>query len=294
MNKSQTRYLVASIVLHIVVFGALFLSAYFQRKPEPPRVIVAALVQGGGKVEPAPAPPEPKPLPPEPEPPKPKPPEPPKPKPEPPKPDPEKQRVEQERKEKQRIQDEERKLEERRIKEDAQRKLQEEKKKKQEEEQQRKEDEKRQKQAVEDERKRMLDEERKEIEETKRQRELEAKRARDALAAAAAAEQAARDAAIVGAAQAQWGDLIAARVRKFWQRPMGSADNFQCLVEVKMLPSAEVISARVVRSCGSAALDRSVEQAVVKASPLPPPPDSRAMPSDRTLNITFCPNAGGC
>lgn len=284
--KFQTRYLVASIVLHVVVFGALFLTALFHRIPEPPRVMVAALIQGAAKAAPpAPAPVEPKPEPPKPEPPKPV---------EPPKPKPPEDPQEKERKEKQRVQDEERKLEQRRIKEDAERKLQEEKKKKQEEQQKKAEEERLRKKEVEDERKRMLDEEQKAIDDAKRQREIDDKRRRDALAAQAAAEQAARDAAAVGAAQATWGDLISARVRKFWQRPMGSADNFRCVVEVKMLPSAEVISARVVRSCGSAALDRSVEQAVLKASPLPPPPDPRAMPPDRTLNITFCPNPNAC
>ncbi len=290
--KPQTRYLVASVLLHVIVFGSLFLSAFFHRKPPQIQVIEAALVQGGkpAKAAPVPAPePVPEPPAPVPEPPKP---EPPKPKPEPPKPSPEevqKKKAEQE---------EARKQEAKRIKEEADRKLQEEKKKKQEEQQKKAEEERLRKEELArlqkeeaDERKRMLEEERRQIEEARRQREAEEKARRDALAAAAAAEQAARDAAIVGAAQAQWGDLIAARVRKVWQRPLGSADRFSCVVEVNLLPNAEVVSARVVRTCGSAALDRSVEQAVLKASPLPPP-DPRAF--ERTLRITFCPAQNAC
>lgn len=81
--KPQTRYLVASVLLHVIVFGSLFLSALFHRKPPHIQVIEAALVQGGKPAKTAPVPaPEPVPEPPAPEP------EPPKPKPEPPKPSP--------------------------------------------------------------------------------------------------------------------------------------------------------------------------------------------------------------
>lgn len=150
----------------------------------------------------------------------------------------------------------------------------------------RQEDTKRPDQAQKDLLRQVLEEDQHELEEARRRRE--------ARTAGSAAEQATRDAQIVGSAQASWANLIAIRVRKFWQRPAASADAFSCMVEVKLNPDASVAQTRVLRSCGSTALDRSVEQAVMKASPLPPPPDPRAMPVDQIIKITFCPSANAC
>lgn len=80
--KPHLRPVGLAVLLHVIVFALLFLSAHFHRQPELPPVMEVVFVP------PPPPPPEPKPQPP---PPKPKPepkPEPPKPKPEPPKPEP--------------------------------------------------------------------------------------------------------------------------------------------------------------------------------------------------------------
>jgi colicin import membrane protein len=76
------------------------------------------------------------------------------------------------------------------------------------------------------------------------------------------------------------------KVQRNWLRPSGTAD-FSCNVLVRQLPGGEVESAQVTKSCGSSALDRSVEAAVRKASPLPAPPDPELF--ERELNITFKP-----
>lgn len=65
---------------------------------------------------------------------------------------------------------------------------------------------------------------------------------------------------------------IRQKVERNWNRPESAASNIDCQVRVVQLPNGEVVSAQVVRSCGNDVLDRSVEQAVLRASPLPPPP----------------------
>lgn len=290
----QSRHLGAAIALHVAIFALLFLSAFFTRKPKPPEVIAATIIELPGPAE-APQPaieeiaPPPVPEPPKPEPPKPK----PKPKPEPPKPDPEKLKQEQERKaaeeqkRKMREQEEQKKREELQLKAEAERKrIEEEKKRQQEEARLKREMEELQRAAEAEERQRMLDEEKRRIEEARRQREAEEQRRRDELARQIAAAEAAER----RGRQASWGALLAQRITRFWTRPTGSPEDFRCLVEMELQPTGAVVSARVTRSCGNPGLDRSVEQAVLKASPMPLPPN----PGDFVPNVTinFCPR--GC
>ena len=61
-------------------------------------------------------------------------------------------------------------------------------------------------------------------------------------------------------------------------------------MQIEQQPGGQVLSARVIRSCGNPALDRSVEQAAIKASPLPPPPDPTT-PFVSVIKATFCPGA---
>ena len=84
-------------------------------------------------------------------------------------------------------------------------------------------------------------------------------------------------------------NAIAAKVSRYWQRSPATRDNFDCLVRVDQMPGGEVISAKVTRSCGSAALDRSVEAAVRKASPLPMPEDPDIF--ERAIEFRFRPDA---
>ena len=103
---------------------------------------------------------------------------------------------------------------------------------------------------------------------------------------ALAAEQQGR----IQAAQADWGQVMAARTRKFWLRPPTAPDDFSCTVAMQLAPDGQVQSARVVSSCGDPQLDRSVEAAVIKASPMPLPPDPKAFVPNVTVNFT--PHAG--
>ncbi len=76
---------------------------------------------------------------------------------------------------------------------------------------------------------------------------------------------------------AHFSSEIRAKVTNSWLRPLNWSQTaaVSCDVAVKLVPGGEVIAAQVVGSCGSAALNRSVETAVVKASPLPVPDDQR-------------------
>jgi colicin import membrane protein len=70
-------------------------------------------------------------------------------------------------------------------------------------------------------------------------------------------------------------------------RPLDSPQDFSCRVKVVQSPKGDVLDVQMIDSCGSALLDRSVENAVRKSSPLPPPPDPSVF--DREINIKFRP-----
>jgi colicin import membrane protein len=84
---------------------------------------------------------------------------------------------------------------------------------------------------------------------------------------------------------------IKEKVQRSWIRPPLSGAELSCTVEVRLIPSGEVIDAKIVRSSGNAPFDRSVETAVFKASPLPVPPDAEVMEQFRTLRFEFKPGA---
>jgi colicin import membrane protein len=99
------------------------------------------------------------------------------------------------------------------------------------------------------------------------------------------AEQAARDQSEL----ARYEGLIRQRVEHNWVRPAGWSRGMECIVRVRLVPTGEVISATVIRSSGDAAFDRSVENAVYKASPLPLPEDKGLFEHFRELELRFRP-----
>lgn len=82
---------------------------------------------------------------------------------------------------------------------------------------------------------------------------------------------------------------IQEKVQRNWARPLDSHDGLSCTVEVRLLPSGDVIDANVVRGSGNPAFDRSVQAAVFKASPLPVPSDPEVMEQFRSLRFEFTP-----
>lgn len=107
--------------------------------------------------------------------------------------------------------------------------------------------------------------------------------------AKAKAEQAAR----AQSELARFEGLIRQKVERNWVRPAGWTKGMECVVRVRLAPTGEVINARVARSSGSAAFDRSVENAVYKASPLPLPEDKGLFEHFRELELRFRPEGQG-
>jgi colicin import membrane protein len=91
-----------------------------------------------------------------------------------------------------------------------------------------------------------------------------------------------------GPEAARWINQIAARIARAWIRPPSARPGVTCMVQVKQVQGGDVTSVRVI-SCNvdDQALRDSVEAAVYRASPLPPPPDPALFQS--TLDITFAP-----
>ena len=83
--------------------------------------------------------------------------------------------------------------------------------------------------------------------------------------------------------------LIRQKVSRNWVRPPGAKSGMECVVRVRLVPSGEVISAEVVTSSGSAVFDRSVENAVYKAAPLPIPQEEDLFEYYREIEFQFRP-----
>ena len=71
---------------------------------------------------------------------------------------------------------------------------------------------------------------------------------------------------------------------------MSATQGLKCTIQVKLLPSGEVMDAVVVGSSGDPVFDRSAENAVRKASPLPVPQDRAVFnQSFRVFTFVFKP-----
>lgn len=101
---------------------------------------------------------------------------------------------------------------------------------------------------------------------------------------AAEAERARAESAL-----AEFIPYIQERIQRNWLRPPGSPAGLSCLVKVRLIPGGDVVSVNVVRSSGDVVFDRSVEDAVLKASPLPLPEDAKLFKHFREINFNFDP-----
>lgn len=110
---------------------------------------------------------------------------------------------------------------------------------------------------------------------------------REAIEREATREAAARAASERERQLAEWVDVLSRHIQRHWIRPAAAPAAFACTVHVRLLPDGTVTSARIDRSCGSGALDKSVEDAAYRASPMPRPADPSVF--DRDLIIQFIP-----
>jgi colicin import membrane protein len=135
----------------------------------------------------------------------------------------------------------------------------------------------------------------------------EKRKAQEAAAAAAAAaaeaqEQSEREAdlkrslaaeahsasAASNEALASWRAQITAKITRDWLRPPTARAGLECDLYVEQVPGGEVTQVKFGRCNGDQAVRDSIEAAVYRASPLPPPPDPALF--DRSLKITFKPD----
>lgn len=142
------------------------------------------------------------------------------------------------------------------------------------------------------ERQRRAEEER--LAEIERQRQAEADRQRREQEARERAEREAREARERAererrqqAVLNQWARDIQSRVQRSWIRPDNWPAGTSCTVRVSMIPGGEVVQARLLDSCGSDQRDRSVESAVLRASPMPMPEDPAVF--RREIDLVFRP-----
>jgi len=82
--------------------------------------------------------------------------------------------------------------------------------------------------------------------------------------------------------------LITKKVERSWVEPAASMRNLSCKVRVRLAPGGWVVDARASRS-GNEVFDRSVENAVKKAEPLPVPKDPQVFEYMREIEFTFGP-----
>ncbi|SFH73382.1 cell envelope integrity protein TolA, partial [Modicisalibacter xianhensis] len=117
---------------------------------------------------------------------------------------------------------------------------------------------------------------RKAEEEAKRKAQEEARRAAEAAQKAAAssldnliAGEAEAIANAKQAAQASNGfiNLVRHAIEQAWILPASATNQLRAVVRIQLLPTGELVSARIIESSGDSVFDRSVLQAVERAAP---------------------------
>lgn len=103
-------------------------------------------------------------------------------------------------------------------------------------------------------------------------------------------EEAQKQAERASVIEASFMEQIQAHVSSYWQYPSVVRPEEETEVKITLVPTGQVIQVIIVKGSGNLALDRSVEQAIRKASPLPVPKDIHVFEkSFRNFTIKFRP-----
>lgn len=132
--------------------------------------------------------------------------------------------------------------------------------------------------------------ERKREEEIERQRQENERLRREAETAARQSEinaESERLAAVDAGELAAYRFALQQKVERNWVKPASSPAGLECEVRVQQLPGGDVINVSILTCNGDAAVRRSIEAAIQKASPLPTPRNPNLF--DRNLRFTFRP-----
>ena len=89
--------------------------------------------------------------------------------------------------------------------------------------------------------------------------------------------------------RAEYSDKIKAKIRNKIILPDGLQGNPQAQFEVLVLPTGEVVQVKLLHPSGQPAYDDAVDRAILKASPLPMPPDPALVGEFRDLQLNFSP-----
>ena len=89
--------------------------------------------------------------------------------------------------------------------------------------------------------------------------------------------------------QANYADLVIARVRPFIIVPDGTDPDAKAVVEITLLPNMQIYNVRLVKSSGNPDYDNNVQQAINRAGTFPPLPDGANFTDFRKIKITFKP-----
>jgi colicin import membrane protein len=121
--------------------------------------------------------------------------------------------------------------------------------------------------------------------------EAEATEKEKAVTAAQAKVEALKAKVATQGAEAEQAKLaIMQKVKRNWMRPSSTTAGSKCTIRVKLLSDGTVMDAEVISSSGDEDFDRSAENAVNKASPLPVPKDKELFAREfRSFQFLFDP-----
>jgi colicin import membrane protein len=128
----------------------------------------------------------------------------------------------------------------------------------------------------------------KQDDDAKRAAELKAKSEREAELRRQLADEEHVSAVEASPARAQYLARLSSRIQNAWIKPPSARAGLDCIVNITQIPGGEVTGAHVSQCNGDAAARQSIENAVLRASPLPPPPDPALF--QRNLVIHFHPD----
>jgi colicin import membrane protein len=142
-----------------------------------------------------------------------------------------------------------------------------------------------------------LAEKKKRVEEQARIAALKAQQAKEAETKAQAAREqeealkklAAQQAAAQTKVVDEYKRRIAEKIKRFIIEPPNLQGNPEVEMDVVLLPGGEVLGVKTRRASTLSAWDNAVERAIMKAQPLPLPPDPAMFKDFRELNLKFRP-----